>query len=523
MAIEHALVEAACQCGVTPIPAGVALAASDCSLHCEGGEGKEVGLLWLRSCSLEKGSQHCLELFTQGSAGISNSHNEEDDGPAGGGEAQPYALYCPAALTNVFSSSRCSGQKVIQPHGIQRRPYPLKSRTELEALSDPSKRSAEPASTVQTKSPSLPIKKAENLGVPAACPVTSSVSPHPTPASSVTKEENTPEKDNINDKNEKTPSLGVAGVGVGLLNASEGKVMSDGEPEKSVSPLAGVKTQRQSSLFDLMPASSRLRTEEGPHTHLPVTIKKDAPNKKDSPKSKKSSTKKVKETTKSIAKLAKSSAKKGPVISTTVEKKKSLLDDEEFGGESSSDGADQEEEARRYSDGVQSTALLDVQEPAVLENDQIILCDETPPYIFAAAHGNEPKPRASPAKTPSANTSGGLNFLRTPAFIKFQESYTRVIQTDMKLVDGEYICEELVVYRSNLDGSILSQEAYNQKSKEVVAAAEEQVREAAALAAASPAKTKRTADVARPAVAKRVVSEKSETQSKNLNFFFGKN
>lgn len=298
------------------------------------------------------------------------------------------------------------------------------------------------------------------------------------------------------------------------------------------------KTPREVSIFDLMMISSgppsKRRKEEGDDKKaehngdvakesLPPTLgkaKKEPKKKKNTEaavkadssggakkKSEASLIKRKPLMTNSLTKLAKASGKgigaKGPLASTQNSvgegegKQKSFLDEEE-------EGVDKEEEEEAFTeDGMGGSgdrekelyneewntfsAPLALQEPAT--NDTIELCDDSPPFVFSRLE--KPKGTTKSGKKvdaayatlsslPAIQDENGLQSFFHPSVLEFQQKFEKGVDTEMKIVNEEYICREVVVYRAKDGDKTLSQEEYHRCITELVAAA------AATATAASP-------------------------------------
>lgn len=170
----------------------------------------------------------------------------------------------------------------------------------------------------------------------------------------------------------------------------------------------------------------------------------------------------------SMAKLAKASTK-----TATSKLNTHLLDEENdpFDEEANS----QNEEIQLCLEGQAYDSPLELEEPQNFENDKIILCDEAPPAVFRQP---EPKSAVAPScssesvsLSDSTNLKGKLDALFNPEIARFQKNFKREVKTDMKIENGEYICEEVVVYKSLIDGEIISRDEYFNRSAAVFAAA----------------------------------------------------
>lgn len=212
--------------------------------------------------------------------------------------------------------------------------------------------------------------------------------------------------------------------------------------------------------------------------------------------------------TNSLAKLAKASAKgknKPPPLTRPTS---SFLDDETVAPlPSASEGKEEEEsedddddderrqgssrkrEADLYAEQWNTFSSSPFDGVDTTPNDTIILCDDTPPLVFTRVeeekkrkHGRNIYDEVGGGRGTETAASEGAKFFGHPnpnglksffhsSVLEFQNKYQKEIETEMKVVDGEYVCREVVVYRSkeNKD-EVLSQEAYHRRSCEIVAA-----------------------------------------------------
>eukprot|EP00796_Vickermania_ingenoplastis_P004425 gene4425-3224_t len=443
-------------------------------------------------------------LFTSGLESCHISfHSTMSTLPAAALPKKPLGLFLHSSGRHLSFISSGASSCCIRTQGLEMRPYPLKERSELSN-----------GAASYTRGAPLPVKKEKVLPVESAVghSVLDSTSEQPSVTTGVPATKNV-ESERMKNQFPEVVEEPLKEAEQHLMKEKETRVVEAEKNKQSEhvlslepfctavagTPSGEVKAQRELTLFDLMSSSPKRQQQIGTGEGK----RKREPARKESTKSKKGKT----EGSKSIAKLAKAS---GKPIDHPAATSMSFLDDD---GAECFDGTEdhliQDEEKFLLEE---PSLALDVQETR--ENDEIVLCDDTPPFVFGANVSGEKSEKKHNSETPpsSIRDANGLRMFFNPAVLKFQESFRRQVETSMKLVDGEYVCSEVVVYRSKENtNEVLSQEEYHRRSAEVAAtAAAEAPQQEAASTSPSP---KKQVAASRPAAAKRLTEAAAPVDS----------